>query len=69
MLDAGHGMTLWDGGGKYLVFKILPASYCGARIFSRFSSNFMIQLDPQGRGPSLKGKPLPKWDSLHLARR
>src|ERR1700746_17830 len=48
-------MTLWGGGGKYLVFKILPASYCGTRIFSRFSSKSMIPVEQGGGGvPSSK---------------
>lgn len=55
MLDAGHGMTRWGGGGNSLVFKILPASYCGFRILSRFSSNSMIPVDQGGGGiPSSK---------------
>src|SRR5215468_6028676 len=55
MLDAGHGMTVWDSGGNSLVFKILPASDCGSRIFSRFSAKSMISVHRGGGGiPSSK---------------
>ena len=56
MLDAGHGMTRWGDSGNSLVFKILPASYCGSKIFSRFSFNSMIPVD-QGGGGILSSKP------------
>ena len=55
MLDAGHGITRWGDSGNSLVFKILPANYCGSRIFSRFSSNSMIPVEQGGGGiPSSK---------------
>src|SRR5215831_2054292 len=57
MLEVGHGPILWDSSGNCLVscFKILPASYCGSRIFSRISAKSMNPVDPAGGGiPSSK---------------
>src|SRR5580765_1009464 len=45
-----------ESSANSLVLKILPASYCGSRIFSTFSSNSMIPRD-QGRGGVPPSKP------------
>jgi len=47
-------IELPDGLGRQLAkcfkWKILPVTYSRPWIFLQFSPNFMIQLDPQGRG-------------------
>jgi hypothetical protein len=50
MLDAGDGMLWWELRGKSLIFKILPASYSGTKIISRFSSKSMIPVHQGGGG-------------------
>src|SRR6266576_3015353 len=52
-----------ESGANSLVLKILPATHCGSKIFSRFSHNSMIPIDQGGGGIPL---PAPRFPFREL---
>src|SRR5579884_1834227 len=60
MLNADQrGPEMRESSANSLVFKILPASYCGSKIISRFSSKSLIPIDQGGGGRPTSDRAFP----------